>query len=101
MNKVTVMAYAEVKPGMEERFLQEIPPLVAATRAETACLNYDFHQSSDAPNQFMFYENWTSLEGLQEHSQSAHIQQFRANIADLLVRPVEIKLYQMVTEPAA
>ena len=100
MPKVTVLAYAEVNTGMEELFLQEIPALVAATRAEAACLNYDFHQSADSPRQFMFYENWTSLEGLEAHAQSEHIQRFRANIASLLVRPIEIKLYQMVTEQA-
>lgn len=98
MEKVTVLAYAEVKPEQVEKFLQEIPPLVAATRAEAACINYDFHQSSDAPNLFMFYENWTSLAGLDEHAHSEHIQRFRANIAELLVKPVEIKLYRMVTE---
>lgn len=101
MEKVTVLAFAEVVPGKELQFLEHIPPVVAATRAEEACLNYDFHQSSDSPNHFMFYENWTSLEGLQAHSKSEHIQQFRANVADLLVRPIEIKLYQMVTAPAA
>lgn len=101
MEKVTVLAYAEVKAGFEERFLAEIPPLVAATRTEAACLNYDFHRAADEPNKFMFYENWTSLAGLEEHARSAHIQRFRANIAELLVKPVEIKLYQMVTEPDA
>lgn len=101
MEKVTVLAYAEVKPGMEEQFLNEIPAVVAATRAEAACINYDFHQSSDAPNHFMFYENWTSLEGLQEHGRSAHIQHFRASVAEFLVKPIEIKLYRMVTEPTA
>jgi quinol monooxygenase YgiN len=100
MERVTVLAFAEVKPGLEEQFLREIPALVAATRAEAACLNYDFHQSSDTPNHFVFYENWTSLEGLQEHARSEHIQRFRANVAGLLVKPVDIKLYRMVTEPA-
>ena len=100
MDKVTVMAYFEVKPGMEEQLLAAIPAVVAATRAEAACINYDFHRSTDEPNKFFFYENWTSLAGLEEHGRSAHIQAFRAAITDCLVRPVEIKLAQMVTEPA-
>jgi quinol monooxygenase YgiN len=100
VEKVTVLAYIEIKAGLAEQFLQEIPALVAATRAEEACLNYDFHRSADDPNKFMFYENWTSLAGLEAHARSEHIQRFRANITGLLVKPVEIKLYQMVTEPA-
>ncbi len=100
MEKVTVFAYVEVKAEFEERFLAEVPPLVAATRAEAACLNYDFHRAADEPNKFMFYENWTSLAGLEAHARSEHIQRFRANIAELLAKPIEIKLYQMLTEPA-
>jgi quinol monooxygenase YgiN len=99
--QVTVIAYIEIKPGTEETFLKEIPALVAATRAEAACINYDFHRSDENPNLFMFYENWTSLAGLQEHARSAHIQTYRNNIKDLLAKPTEIKTYKMITEPAA
>ena len=99
--KVTVIAYIEVKPGAEESFLQAANIVVAATRDETACLNYDLHQSDEHPNLFMFYENWTSMAGLQQHAQSAHIQTFRASIGDLLAKPTEIKTYKMVTEPAS
>jgi len=98
--QVTVIAYIEIKPGSEEAFLKEIPALVAATRAETACINYDFHRSDENPNLFMFYENWTSMAGLQEHARSAHIQTYRNNIKDLLAKPTEIKTYKMITEPA-
>lgn len=100
-DKVTVIAYIEVKPGAEETFLQHAQRVVAATRAETACINYDLHQSADNSTRFVFYENWTSKDGLDEHAKSAHIQTFRSSIADLIAKPVEIKLYKMVTEPAA
>ncbi len=99
-DKVTVIAYIEVKPGAEETFLQHANVVVNATRAETACINYDLHQAEGDPTRFVFYENWTGLAGLDEHAKSAHIQTFRANIAELISKPVEIKLYKMVTEPA-
>jgi quinol monooxygenase YgiN len=84
VEKVTVLRLRRSQSGSEEQFLAEIPPLVAATRAEAACLNYDFHRAADEPNKFMFYENWTSLAGLEAHARSAHIQRFRANIAEFL-----------------
>jgi quinol monooxygenase YgiN len=97
--KVTVIATIEVRPGSEEEFLQAVPDVVAATRDEEACLNYDLHQSTTNPGLFVFYENWTSLAGLDQHSKSAHIQAFRARIGHLLARPTEIVLWKMVTEP--
>ncbi|MEP7341502.1 MAG: putative quinol monooxygenase [Acidobacteriota bacterium] len=99
--KVTVIAYIEVKPGTEDAFLTAASAVVAATRAEPPCINYDLHQSDENPNLFVFYENWTSMAGLQEHARSAHIQTFRNSIADLLAKPTDIKTYKMVSEPAS
>jgi quinol monooxygenase YgiN len=99
--KVTVLAYFELLPGKEAEFMPHLHKVVAATRAEAACINYDFHQSHDNPDHFIFYENWTSLDGLTQHGNSAHIAEFRAAIKGLVAKPVEIKLYTMVTEMAA
>jgi quinol monooxygenase YgiN len=99
--KVTVIAHIEVKPGTEEVFLQHAQTVVAATRTEEACINYDLHQSADDAAKFVFYENWTSLAGLDQHAKSGHILTFRAGIADLIAKPVEIKIWKMVSEPAS
>lgn len=99
--KVTVIAYIEIKPGAEESFLLHAQEVVKATRAETACINYDLHQSADKTTSFVFYENWTSMSGLDQHAKSAHIQTFRNAIADLIAKPVEITIWKMVTAPAA
>lgn len=98
--KVTVIAYIEVKPGTDEEFLSHAADVVAATRAEAACINYDLHHAADAPHKFVFYENWTSMAGLDQHAKSAHIQTFRSAISDLLAKPVEITIWKMVSEPA-
>jgi quinol monooxygenase YgiN len=42
---------------------------VAPTRAEPACINYDFHVEANDPNVFMFYENWRSKDDLDAHLQ--------------------------------
>jgi quinol monooxygenase YgiN len=100
-DKVTVIAYIEVNPGGEEEFLLAARDVVAATREEEACINYDLHQLTTKPSQFVFYENWTSLAGLDQHSKSDHIQTFRSRISHLLARPTEITILKMVTEPEA
>ncbi len=100
MKKVTVIAYIEIRDGFEEGFLEAAREVVAATRAEDACINYDLHQSSSQSTRFVFYENWTSLDGLDQHSKSDHIRLFRERIKEMLARPTEITLWEMVTEPA-
>ena len=92
--QVTVIAYIEIKPGTEEAFMVELDKVIAATRAESACINYDFHQSANEATRFVAYENWKSMAGLDQHSKSAHIQAFRQNCAEIFAKPVEITIWK-------
>ncbi len=92
--RISVIAYIEIKPGTEEAFRRELDAVVAATRQEAACINYDFHQSVDQPTLFVAYENWTSPAGLDQHAKSEHIQTFRRNCAEIFAKPVDIKIYK-------
>ncbi|HZS07021.1 MAG TPA: putative quinol monooxygenase [Blastocatellia bacterium] len=98
--QITVIAHLEVKPGTEEAFKQELSALIAATRAEAACINYDFHQSVDEPVKFVAYENWTGMAGLEEHSRSAHIRTFRKNCAEMFAQPAKLTIWKMISDPA-
>jgi quinol monooxygenase YgiN len=94
--QVTVIAYIEIKPGTEEAFKAELDKLIVSTRAESACVNYDFHQSVKQSTQFVAYENWTSMAGLDQHAKSAHIQTFRQNCAEMFVKPAEITIWKIL-----
>jgi len=98
MNKeqVTVIAYIEIKPGTEDAFKAEIGKLIAASRAESACVSYDFHQSVKQSTHFVAYENWTGMAGLDQHAKSAHIQTFRQNCAEMFVKPAEITIWKQL-----
>jgi len=90
---VTVVARVAARPGMEDRVRAELQRLVAPTRAEEGCLNYDLHEATDRPGEFLFHENWSSEALLRKHLGSAHIASWRAVAADLLERPIEITLW--------
>jgi len=95
--RVTVVARVRAKAGLEEVVKFALLQMVADTREEEGCLNYDLHQSADDPALFLFYENWTNREHLQRHAASPHIQAFRAKAADLLAEPTEITLWNMIS----
>ena len=98
-HKLTVVAQVRAKPGKEDETRRVLLALVAPTRAEAGCINYDLHQSHDDAALFLFYENWESKSHLDAHARSAHIQAFRARVGDLLAEPVEIRLFTMVGQP--
>lgn len=91
---ISVIAFLYIKPGTESRFKEELAKVIAATRKEEACINYDFHQLADDPTRFVAYENWTSRAGLDQHAKSDHIQTFRKNCAEIFAQPTEITIWK-------
>jgi quinol monooxygenase YgiN len=95
-NSLTVIAHIRAKPGQESRVRQLLEGLLAPTRAEAGCINYDLHQSQTDPALFVFYENWESEAHLDAHARSAHIQSFRKLADEILAEPAQITKWQIV-----
>ena len=94
---VTVLARIKAKGGMEERVKQELLALVAPTRAEAGCINYDLHQSADDPTLFMFYENWKSKEDLDQHMEMPYLKALAEKGGELFAAPVELTLWEKIS----
>jgi quinol monooxygenase YgiN len=93
---VTVVATFQARPGKEAELRAVLTGLVAHTRQETGCLNYDLHQSPENPAKFLFHENWTSKELLNAHLQSAHIKVLLTRLDELCVAFPEILLWDRI-----
>jgi quinol monooxygenase YgiN len=52
-DSLTVIAHVRAKPGQESRVRQLLEGLLAPTRAEAGCINYDLHQSQTDPALFV------------------------------------------------
>ena len=96
MKTVTVVATFQAKPGKEEELKKVLTGLVAPTRQEAGCINYDLHQSPEEPGKFLFHENWTSKAHLDAHLQSAHIKASLPRVPELAVGMPEIKIWERI-----
>jgi quinol monooxygenase YgiN len=95
--KITVLARIKAKSGMEKRVKQEALSLVAPTRQETGCINYDLHQNANDKSMFMFYENWMSKEALDEHLQKPYLKAFVARADALLAEPLDVTIWEIIS----
>lgn len=86
----------KAKPGQEAALGQALRGLVAPSRQDAGCLNYDLHQSTDNPALFLFHENWTSKAQLDAHLAQPHLQAFLAQAGALLAEPPQITLWEKV-----
>jgi len=96
MKAITVVATFEAKTGKEAELKAALTKLVAPTRQEAGCLNYDLHQLLDNPKKFLFHENWTSKAHLDAHLQSTHIKALLPRVPELAVAPPEIKIWERI-----
>ena len=78
MPNLTIVAHIIAKADKIEPVKAELLKLIAPSREDQGCVQYDFHQDNENPAHFMFYENWESRELWQEHMATAHLAEFKA-----------------------
>jgi quinol monooxygenase YgiN len=96
---LTVIAYIFAKAGEEERLKRALLDLVAQTRKEKGCINYDLHQSQDNACEFVMYENWESAVDLDAHANSTHLLEFGKSMGQFQERPTQVTKWNMASEP--
>jgi len=96
MNAITVVATFQARPGKEAELKKALEGLLAPTRKEAGCLNYDLHQSADDRARFLFHENWTSQAHLDAHMQAPHIQALLPRVDELCAAFPEIKIWNRI-----
>ena len=77
MTKLTIVAKILAKEEKRELVKSELLKLIAHTKAEEGCLNYDLHQDNLNPNVFLFHENWENRELWQNHMNNTHIAEYK------------------------
>jgi len=93
-NPITVVAQIQSKRGEETQVQRELLSLIAPTRKEAGCLNYDLHRSADNPALFLFHENWASRADLERHLNSPHLQAVLAKVGGRLAGPASISIWE-------
>ena len=94
--QVTVVVRLKAKAGKEAQVRQELFNLLAPTRAERGCINFDMHQAPSDPSLFLFHENWTSEEDLKRHFETPHITRWVKLAETLLAEPLDLTRWRKV-----
>ncbi len=76
--KTYLTAILKSKPEFLPEVKSVLQNMVVHSRKETACIQYDLHQSLDDQNIFTFHEIWKNQEGLTLHNEQPYIKAFRS-----------------------
>lgn len=93
---ITVVASFQAKTGRRDELKKALLALIAPTREEAGCLNYDLHQLQENPDKFLFHENWTSRAHLDAHLQNTHIRMLLPRMEELCTSMPEITIWEKI-----
>ena len=74
---ILVAGTVKYQPGAIEKLKGDMKKVVAATRKEDGCINYDFAVDVTDPNTLIIFERWRDQKALDSHIQSAHVIEWR------------------------
>jgi quinol monooxygenase YgiN len=95
-NLLIVVAEMTAQSGKEHDLRQKLTGLIAPTRAESGCVQYDLHESEEHPGHFLFFERWASAQALETHRTSRHIASVLPGLRSILAQPARISKFRQI-----
>jgi quinol monooxygenase YgiN len=93
---VHVVARYLAKPGTEDELRAILEALVAPSRRELDCYQYDLLVNPSEPRDLCFVERWGDESALDRHGETPHVKAARAQVADLLEVPPDVRRYSIL-----
>jgi quinol monooxygenase YgiN len=86
---LTIVAKVTATEGNADALAQHLTNLVAPTRAEVGCIQYDLHRDTQNDHVFLFFELWSTRELWQDHMSAPHITAL-SDVTDGLIASSEL-----------
>ena len=93
---VHVVARFIAKSGKEEALKGVLNALIAPTRRELGCYQYDLLTNQKDPREFCFVERWESDKALDQHAETAHFKTAMSGAESLVEEPPDVRRYHIV-----
>jgi len=93
---VHVVARFMANAGKEDELRAVLTSLIAPSRREVGCYQYDLLRNPADPRDFCFVERWESDHALEQHAATAHFKTAMAQARDLVEAPPDIRRYHIL-----
>lgn len=93
---IRVVARFVALPEKVEALKAVLLEIIEPTRQETGAIKYELLQNQSDPTDFTFVEEWSSIEALDTHLASPHIQTVIAKLEGLVATSPDIRQYHIL-----
>ncbi len=84
-----------IKPALRNDALDMMKRMAAASRAEYGCISYEFYIGLSDPNTLLLFQEWESVDALQGHFETNHMEDFLKELPDVLDGEVSTRRYEV------
>jgi quinol monooxygenase YgiN len=96
--KIVLVARLKVRDDAIEEAKRLALNIVADSRSEAGCVNYDVHQAIDDPTIFVWHETWENRAALDNHFELPYFKEFFAGAGALAAEEPQITITKMISE---
>ncbi|TCN20479.1 putative quinol monooxygenase [Mesobacillus foraminis] len=90
---IIIHAVFHIDPAKKDRFLEEIQPLIAASREEEGNISYQLQKDTEREHVYMMVEVWQDQQAVESHNSTEHFTKFVAQAKDFLTAPLDVKAF--------
>lgn len=84
-----------VKQAFREEALKLMERMAVASRGEFGCISYEFYIALSDSNTLLLFQEWESVEALQDHFDTDHMEEFLKVLPDVLDGEVATRRYEV------
>ncbi|MEX2468170.1 MAG: putative quinol monooxygenase [Pseudohongiellaceae bacterium] len=97
---IMVQSTFQLHPESRDEALGLMKNMVRLCRQEHGCLGYEYFAGITNPNQVVLLQEWENADSLEEHYQTAHMEDFLNKLGQFLSSPVSTRSYVAQEEHA-
>lgn len=90
---IIIHAAFQVNPAKQQAFVEEIQPLIDASREENGNVSYDLYKNTEKESVYTMVEVWQNAEAVASHNTSEHFTSFVSKANQFLTAPLDVKVY--------
>jgi quinol monooxygenase YgiN len=95
---IVLIARLKVKADKVDEAKSAALKIVANSRSEQGCINYNIHQSIEDETVFFWYETWANKAAIDKHFSTPHFQGFFKVVEQVAAEPPQINLTRKITQ---
>jgi len=95
---IIVQGIFPLKSDCRQEALELMNTMSEASRAEHGCISYEFYIGLSDPNRLLLFQEWETVDALQNHYQTDHMEAFLKELPDVLDGEVATRRYEVRTQ---